>query len=218
MTQIVPTITTDDAMLYEKQMRLYSQFARRIHIDIADGEFAPTKLTPIRQVWWARQLKADVHVMYRRPFGHVDTFIEMNPSLVIVHVEAEGNFRLFAEKLKSHNIKVGLALLPETKAELILPLLDILDHVLIFGGHLGFQGSKAKLKNLKKVAVLKNAKPDLEISWDGGVDNAVAGKIIKAGVDVLNVGGFIAKAVNPYAAYATLETIAKVTDHKHSKR
>lgn len=218
MVVVAPTITTDDPQLYKQHMLRIAKFATRVHIDVADGIFAPTKLTPLKEVWWASKLHADVHVMYKDPFKYIKIFLAMQPDLLIVHAEAEGDFETFAKLLHKHNIKVGVALLPKTKAETIVPALEYIDHVLIFGGKLGFQGGKAQLKNLKKVRVLRRHKPGLEISWDGGINDRNAAKLIKGGIDVLNVGGFISKAVNPYAAYATLKSVASVVEAKLDKK
>jgi ribulose-phosphate 3-epimerase len=215
---IAPTITTDDPLVYKQHMLRIAKFATRVHIDLADGEFAPTKLTPINEVWWAHKLHADVHAMFKNPFKYIKIFLAMKPDLLIVHAESEGDFETFAKILKKHDIKVGVALLPKTKAETIVPALEYIDHVLIFGGKLGFQGGKADLKNLKKVRQIRKHKPGIEISWDGGINNKNAAKLIKGGIDVLNVGGYIAKAVNPYAAYATLKSVASIAEAKLDKK
>ena len=216
MISIAPTITTDDPAVYKQQMLLFARFARRVHIDIADGKFAPTKLTPIKEVWWPGSMQADVHVMYERPYDHARLFLAMRPDMIIVHAEAAivENFELFARLMHKAGIRVGVALLPKTRPQEIIELLEHIDHVLIFGGKLGFQGGKADLKNLKKVPILRAHKPALEISWDGGVTSKIAPKLIAGGIDVLNVGSFISKAVNPYAAYATLETIAQTMERR----
>ena len=218
MISIAPTITTDDSVVYKRQIEKLSRFAVRVHIDLADGEFAPTKLTPIDEVWWPGNMQADVHVMFANPFEHIEAFIAMHPELVIVHAEAEGDFITFAEKLHAHGIKVGVALLPLTSAETIVPALEHIDHVLIFGGKLGYQGGKADLKNLKKVLVLRKHKPQLEIGWDGGINNTNVARLVAGGIDVLNVGGYIAKAVNPLAAYVTLQALAVMTEKRLDER
>lgn len=204
--------------MYKRQIRRYAEFASRIHIDLSDGKFTPTKLTPIDEVWWPGNVQADVHVMFKRPFEYVKTFVAMHPQIVIVHAEAEGDLADFAQVLHKVGIQVGLALLPKTSAESILSKLEHVDHVLIFGGKLGFQGGKADLKNLKKVPLLKQHKPELEISWDGGVNDKNIGKLIEGGVDVLNAGGFIGSAVNPLAAYVTLETLAQSAEKRLNQK
>lgn len=51
-------------------------------------------------------------------------------------------------------------------------------------------------------------KKNIEIGWDGGINEENVGKIVSAGVSVLNVGGYIQRAKNPAGAYATLRTMA----------
>jgi len=108
--------------------------------------------------------------------------------------------------LRREGIEVGVALLQRTPAESILDSLDLIDHVLIFSGNLGFQGgSEADLNLLKKVTQVKSAKPSVEIGWDGGVNDQNAAQIAAGGVDVLNVGSFIMQSENPLRQYRKIE-------------
>jgi pentose-5-phosphate-3-epimerase len=114
-----------------------------------------------------------------------------------------------ADKLHSSGIEIGAALLPPTPASNIVPALGVIDHVLIFSGNLGHQGgSVADLGLLAKAMELRQHKPELEIGWDGGVSADNVRQLSAAGVDVINVGGFIQYAVDPASAYATLEALA----------
>jgi pentose-5-phosphate-3-epimerase len=60
---------------------------------------------------------------------------------------------------------------------------------------------------LGKVHMIRQRFPDIEIAWDGGINDQNARQIVEGGVDVLNVGGFIHKATDPQKAYAKLETV-----------
>lgn len=203
---ICPTITRKTAQEYQDQIERVAHFARRIHIDVADGALAPNELLPIDQVWWPGGMRADLHVMYRYPLKYLQTLIALGPQLVILHAEAEGSFQECADILHRHGIEAGIALLPNTPVETIEPGLDFIDHVLIFSGNLGHQGgSHADLNLLNKVKQLKTLKPTLEIGWDGGINDQNAKQLARAGVEVLNAGGFIQSAPNPAAAYAKLE-------------
>ncbi len=62
---------------------------------------------------------------------------------------------------------------------------------------------------LTKVRQLRKLKKDIEIGWDGGINQDNAKKLILGGVDVLNVGGSIQKAGSPAKAYATLKSISE---------
>lgn len=194
-------------------MERVSHFAQRIHIDLTDGDFAPEKTVPISGVWWPGGVRADLHVMYRKPFDYLDELIALGPQLIIVHAEADGDFESFSEKVRSHGVEAGVALLPNTKVELLKNGLDFIDHVLVFSGNLGHFGGQADVRLLEKVAMLKQLKPTLEIGWDGGVNDQNAAQLAKAGVEVLNTGGFIQGAQSPNHAYATLK---KVTEGAHA--
>ncbi|MCA9324308.1 hypothetical protein KC992_04385, partial [Candidatus Saccharibacteria bacterium] len=110
---------------------------------------------------------------------------------------------------QENGTRTGVALLHETSvAELQeLEIDDLFDHILVFGGKLGFQGGEADLSILKKVKKLREVYPDVEIGWDGGVNEDNASEIVSAGVDVLNVGGYLHKAEDPKKAYDSLVTL-----------
>jgi pentose-5-phosphate-3-epimerase len=203
---ICPTITADTPEEYLRQMELVETFAKRIHVDVTDGDFAVRKLVSFDQVWWRGNRTIDLHVMYRVPSEHAEIIIALRPRLVILHAESEGNFEWFASALRREGIEVGIALLQRTPAANILPALEHIDHVLIFSGHLGHQGgSEADLELLTKVKKIREAKPTIEIGWDGGVNAKNARRLAEGGIDVLNVGGFIQRSHDPQKAYATLE-------------
>lgn len=208
MVTICPTITASDPHQYRTQIEHVAAFAHRLHLDFMDGAFTPAHSIAIEQAWWPDTAKVDLHLMYKKPADFLQKAINQKPRLVIVHAEAEGSFADMAKALHDQGIKAGIALLQKTNPEVIRQGLDIIDHVLIFSGKLGFFGGKTDLKLLDKVRTLKKWKPELEIGWDGGVDDSNLQRLIEGGVDVLNVGGFIQRNAHPADAYATLYKIA----------
>lgn len=201
---ISPAILAGTPEEYRRQIERVSSFATRVHIDLADGKFAPTRTIAIDQVWWPGGVRADLHVMYQRPFEHYKTYLSLAPQMVIVHAEADGRFVPFAELMHRHGIEVGVALKPESPVELIRPALEWIDHVLIFSGNLGHFGGQADLALVDKARLLRRLKPQLEIGWDGGINNGNAQSLVRGGIDVLNVGGYIQHAADPRMAYGML--------------
>lgn len=203
-TTICPSVTAADANEYNTQMERVAKLTSRLHIDVADGVFTPVKLLPLDQVWWPGGMRADLHVMYQKPFVHYKTYLSLAPQMVIVHAEADGSFVPFAELMHRHGIEVGVALKQKTPVELIRPALNWIDYVLIFSGDLGHFGGQADLSLLDKARDLRQLKPQLEIGWDGGINNENAATLARGGVDVLNVGGYMHHAADPRAAYDAL--------------
>lgn len=207
MSTICPTVLASNAHQFREQIEHVAAFATNIHLDFTDGEFTDSETIGLSQVWWPHTMQADLHIMYQNPAEYLDAIVPLNPRLVIVHAEADGSFTEIAERLHQAGIKVGVALLPETSVETIRPSIKLVDHVLIFSGDLGHFGGRADLGLLKKVEQVRHLKNNLEIGWDGGVNDKNIGKLTDAGVNILNVGGFIQRAEDPKAAYQSLQKI-----------
>ena len=208
MSDICPTVTAYDLHEYRAQIERIEPFAERIHIDLMDGVFAPTKSPDINHVWLPSKFVCDVHLMYQEPMQQLERLIKLRPHMVVIHNEAHVHHMHFAAELHKAGIKVGLAVLRDTPIEYAYQIMHSFDHVLIFSGNLGHHGGEADLGLLDKVRKVRAHHPDAEIGWDGGINAENAQQLIKAGVDVLNVGGFVQKASDPATAYATLKALA----------
>lgn len=204
MAVICPTVTAYDANEYRKQMDVLTPFANRVHIDLMDGIFAPTKSPDINSAWWPHQLKADIHLMYQSPMDYIHQIINHHPRMVIIHNEADVHHMDFAAQLHAHDILVGLAILHDTPVEYAYQIMHSFDHVLVFSGKLGYHGGEADMSLLAKVRDIRQHHPDAEIGWDGGINDQNAIQLIEAGVDVLNVGGYIHHSVSPLLAFNRL--------------
>jgi ribulose-phosphate 3-epimerase len=201
---IVPTVTAENPHTFRTQMERIATFATRVHIDLSDGSLAPSHLIDPDKVWWPGGMRADIHAMMANPFDHTELYRALGPQLVIVHAEAKGDFAAFADEMHHHGIETGVALLADTPVEAIESGMDMIDHVLVFSGKLGYFGGEADLRLLDKVKQLQQIKPELEIAWDGGVNDTNARELALGGVEVLNVGGFIQRSDKPEEAYETL--------------
>lgn len=198
---IVPTILSDSKVDYRLQVEQINSFTRRVQIDVTDGIFVPTQTLDITNIWWPRNWETDLHLMVARPSEHVDTILKLNPSLCILHAEASEDLLPTFETLKKHNIKTGVALLPSTFPGKVKEYIEAVDHVLIFAGQLGVQGSAADLMQMEKISLVRAMKPELEIGWDGGANLSNIRALAHADLDVINVGSAISKSENPAATF-----------------
>lgn len=204
MSIIVPTIMAETAEQYAEALNRNLAFSGRIHIDVSDGEFAPTFLLSEDQLTWPEGTVVAIHAMVSRPSEHMGRFLQLKPTMVILHAEAQEDILPHLATLKEAGIRAGVALLKTTVPATVEPLIQAADHVMIFSGDLGKFGGTASMMQLEKVRLVKKIKPDIEIGWDGGVDIENAYTLTQGGVDVLNVGGAIANAEAPAEVYAQL--------------
>jgi len=201
---IAPTITVETEDLFKTSVERLVQFAERVHIDLSDGEFAPTFLVGIERIYWAQNWEVDIHAMVARPSEYLQDLIALKPSLIIFHAECQEDLLPIINQIKQVGIKAGLALQRSTVPSTVSRIIEEVDHVMIFSGNLGHYGGVASLMQLEKVRLVRDIRPTVEIGWDGGVSLENAFSLAQGGVDVLNVGGAIAKSDDWQAAYRAL--------------
>lgn len=204
MSVIAPTILSDSPEDYKAQVERLHEFAERVHIDVADGEFAPTFTLNAAQIWWPQEWTVDVHAMVARPSDHLETLVSLKPSMIIFHAEVNEDIVAVLKHIKKFEIKAGLALMRSTVPSSVAEAISEADHVMIFSGDLGKYGGTASLMQLEKIRLVRAIKPDIEIGWDGGVTVENAYSVSQGGVDVVNVGHTIANSTEPKATYDTL--------------
>jgi len=204
MATIAPTVLAEDADSYRAMIERLYGFATRVHIDVSDGDFAPSFTVAASQVWWPQEWIADIHAMVARPSEHLDTIVSLKPNLVIFHAEVEEDLLPSLAHLQKFGIKAGVALQRRTVPSEVTELIKASDHVMIFSGDLGKYGGKANLMQLEKVGLIRDINPQVEIGWDGGASLDNCFSLTQGGVDVLNVGSYIQKAADPKAAYDKL--------------
>ncbi len=204
MAEIAPALLAENADDYKTQAERLSAFAKRVHVDITDGVFAPNFTVSEEQVWWPAEWIVDIHAMVAQPSQHVQQLVSLRPSLIIFHVECQEDLTQIIQYVKQNGVKAGIALQRPTVPSTVASLIEMVDHVMVFSGDLGRYGGTASLMQLEKVRLIKKINASVEIGWDGGVTIDNAFTLSQGGVDVLNVGGTIAKSDDPAVTYSQL--------------
>ena len=202
---IAPAILAENAAQYKEQVDRITGFVERVHIDISDGEFAPTLTVGIQELWAPEGWTIDIHTMVNNLEEYIPKLIALRPHMIIVHAEAMGDVKTALMQIRQAGIMAGLALLKPTVPRTVEEFIKLADHVMIFSGELGRFGGTASLMQLEKIRLIKAINPNVEIGWDGGVlvDNAYS--LVQGGVNVLNAGGVIQKSSDPHAIFSKLQ-------------
>ena len=203
MAEIVPAVLASSPQEFKQRLERVS-FAPRVHLDFADGEFAPAKTIGLAQAYLPSAM-ADLHLMLQQPAKQLETIISLRPHLVIIHAEADVDHAAFYSSLRELGIKTGLAVLPATSIADIATLIEQVDHLLVFAGDLGHYGGQLQPDNLAKINAAKQIKSQLEVSVDGGVNADNAQQVARSGADVLISGSFIQNAASPKRAWQRLQ-------------
>src|SRR5690242_13104152 len=107
MSEIAPALLAENADSYKAQAQKLHEFAKRVHIDMTDGEFAPVFTVTENELWWPSEWQVDIHAMVARPSEHVQALIALKPSLIIFHVEIKEDLLPLLQHVKQSGIQAG---------------------------------------------------------------------------------------------------------------
>lgn len=207
--RIVPAILVNTREEYIKQMKAALTFAKRVQIDISDGIFTEKATVKLEELPNPGGIEIDLHMMVQKPSEYLEIIKNFNPTMCIFHAEARENLLPAFEKLREAGIKPGLALYKTTFPGDVKEYITASDHVLIFAGELGEQGSEADMIQVEKEALIREINGTTEIGWDGGARLENVRALAHAGIDVINVGSAIFRAEDPAGAYKLLSEEAE---------
>jgi len=173
-----------------------------IHVDMMDGQFvenANYTVVDIKKMFKDCNKKLDVHLMVCSPNKYVKDFAKMkNVEYLIIHYESHRRPIDVINMIRHTNMKVGIAINPETKVSHIVPLLNHIDQVLVMSVHPGKGGQEFMEEILYKIETLKDIREQNNyhyiISVDGGINDQTIKLVKDAGADMVVSGSYVCKS------------------------
>ena len=183
-----------------------------IHIDVMDGAFVPQETVwndPEKLKELDINLPLDVHLMIADPDERALEFVHAGADMITVHAEASQDPEVLLSKLHHWDVKVGLAINPDTSLERAEPYLPLVDYLLIMTVHPGKAGQAFLQGALEKVAEAKKRHPHIKVEVDGGLNKDTIPTVLEAGADILVIGHAIYSADTPEEAIGSLRALAE---------
>ncbi|GAC1471633.1 MAG: ribulose-phosphate 3-epimerase [Isosphaeraceae bacterium] len=196
-------LNCDFARVAEELAALKSAGVEAVHLDVMDGHFVPNLSygAPVIAGWRSRtDFLFDTHLMISDPARYVDDFARAGCDVLIFHIEVVPDPVPLARTIRALGCQASLALNPPTPVEAVLPFLDEVDAVLVMSVMPGFGGQKFEPAVLEKVRRIREARPGLAISIDGGIKPDTAALAVASGVSQLVAGSAVFRPDGHYAA------------------
>lgn len=216
MIKIAPSILAADfSRLGAEIEKVEKAGADMIHIDVMDGHFVPNiTIGPpvVKSLRKTTKLPFDVHLMIENADSYIDDFITAGADIISVHIEKNAHLHRTLQHIKQKGARASIVLNPGTPLSTLEWLLGDVDMVLLmtvnpgFGGQSYIDGMTEKVRCLRKMAVDRGMKLDIEV--DGGIDLNNIRKVTEAGANVIVAGSTVYNAPDTVEVIKSLRELA----------
>ena len=171
-----------------------------IHVDLMDGIFVEKNniyLKLLEKLLKNTSKKLDLHLMTQDVEPYLEELKKLNPEYITFHIESSCNVEKTIKQIKTSNIKVGIALKPNSQIDLLKPYLTELDQILIMSVEPGRGGQSFMPQIIPKLEEIRSLQKryHFQINIDGGINEETI-KQVKDHVDIIVSGSFICEAEN----------------------
>ncbi|MCW3991555.1 MAG: ribulose-phosphate 3-epimerase [Candidatus Bathyarchaeota archaeon] len=191
-TLIVPAIIAKTQRELEGMLCRVSGNARRIMLDVMDGEFVPGNSLNF-DFKLSSGLEYEAHLMVEGPLDWVREKAD-DVDIAIMQVETLENIKAAVDYVKGRGLRVTLALNPETELDAVLPYLREVHGILIMTVSPGRYGGQFLPETLEKVRRLREIDGAIPIEVDGGMNPENARLARDAGANTFASGSYILKS------------------------
>jgi ribulose-phosphate 3-epimerase len=193
------SVWSADLVRLADDMARIAPHADVLHIDVADGHFAPALLffpdvvAAIRKI---SNVKIHIHLMVADSvlLEQINQFADAGCDLISIHVENAAVAQAALDLLDQRGIAAGMVLRVETPVATVVPFVKRLQFLTLLGTAIGVKGqglnekATARLGEAKAVIAASGATHRIILAADGGIRDNTVPLLRAAGAETVVLG------------------------------
>lgn len=198
-------ILTADLMSLGSDLHMLEELgANLVHVDVMDGVYCPwmTAGPPLIRAMKTPLLK-DVHLMIAEPLGKIAEYVAAGADIITFHPDASAHPHRVLQEMggmvnandASRGLIRGVALNPGIPLQVLEPLVDELEMILLLAVNPGWGGQRFVPSTFSRIETVKEmiriSGRDVLLCVDGGITRNNIAEISRTAVDLIVAGSAV---------------------------
>ena len=215
---IYPSLISSDLLNIQQTLKSFENKCTAYHLDVMDDHFVPNITWGpafINAIRTATTLPLHVHLMVENPYMWIGRLKLAPGDTVIFHYEAVKDAeaqRLFIDAAHERSYQAGIAISPNTPAEVLSETIALVDMVLLMTVYPGFSGQTFIPDVLEKINPIAKMQQkcgkNVTLCLDGGINEETIDMVRRHNVQHVAAATAIFGKPDPIAALQQLNKLA----------
>lgn len=223
MIEIIPSIIPQNLNFIREKLEQILGAAKKVQIDVVDGQYAPVKTWPFLDDQFDEILKMsrgeenfpyindfvlEIDMMVLHPIEYLSDFISLGAKSFVIHIDSTDHIGECIKTIKNSGGSVGLGIKPSVDVDLLQPFLLEADFVQFMGNdRVGHSGVDFDESVLRKIKYFHEKHPSISIQIDIGVSEETIPKLKEVGVSAFISGSAIFGSADPKQVIEKLQNL-----------
>jgi pentose-5-phosphate-3-epimerase len=223
MNEIIPALIPQNLNIVREQFGKVLGLAKKVQIDLVDGEYAPVKTWPFNKDQaeemlhfvreedrfpYVNDFVLEFDLLLLHPIEYLSDLISLGAKSFVVHIDSTDHLKECIETIHNTSNQIGLGIKPSLDSALLEPFLTQIDFVQFMGNdRVGYNGVTLDEKVLEKIKSFHQQHPSIPIQVDIGVNSETIPKLKTVGVSRFISNSSIFNTPDPRATLQKLQSL-----------
>ncbi|NLE07436.1 MAG: hypothetical protein GX627_02385 [Parcubacteria group bacterium] len=223
MIEIIPAIIPQDLDEIRKKFGRVLGLAKKVQVDILDGQYAPVKSWPFIEknsddlfkmakgelkFPFIDEFLVQIDLMVLHPVEYLNDFISLGAKSFVIHIDSTNHIRECLSMIKGLDCKVGLGIKPSVDTALLEPFMEQIDFVQFMGNDkIGYNGVELDNSVINKIKYFHHKNREMPIQIDIGVSEETIPILKSIGVTSFISCSAIFNSLDPEESFKKMQNL-----------